>query len=47
MLTLCTNCIMMSRDITWIKKTYGEYASRKYHTKANNYILQYEDESDK
>ena len=40
MLNLSKKCILLSRDIIWINKTYGEYISRKENTKANIYILQ-------
>ena len=45
MLNICTKCIVISCDFIWLNKNYGEYVSRKENTKANNYILQEEDDS--
>ena len=45
MLNLCTKHIVLSRDIILLNKTYREYVSRKYNTKAEDYILQCEDDS--
>ena len=47
MLNIRTKCIVLSCDVIWIKKTCGEYVSRKDHTKADSNILQDEDESNK
>ena len=44
MLNLRTKCIVLSHDGICLNKTYSEYVSRKYHTKANSYILQDEEE---
>ena len=44
MLNLCTKFIVLIHAVIWINKTYSEYVSRKYHTKANSYILQDEEE---
>ena len=38
---------VLSRDIVWINKTYGEYTSRRDHTKDDICILQDENKSDK
>ena len=40
-LNIHTNCIVLSREIIWLNKTYGEYVSRKWNTKADSYILKY------
>ena len=46
-LNLCTNCLVLSHDIIWIKKTYGKYVSRGENKKAGNYVLTDEDKNDK
>ena len=45
MLNLCTKHIVISHDVIWLKKTYGEYVPRKENTKADTYIIQNDDES--
>ena len=45
LLNLRTNLIVLSRDVIWLNKTYGEYVSRKLNIKADTYILQDEDDS--
>ena len=45
MLNLHTKFIVLSRDIIWPKKTYGQYVSRKENTKSETYILQDEGKS--
>ena len=40
MLNLHTKRILLSRDLTQINKTYGDYVSRKQHTKYDSYIPQ-------
>ena len=45
MLNLRTKCIVLSHDIIWLNKTYGEYIPRKENTKADYYILKNEDRS--
>ena len=47
MLNIRTKYIVLSCNIVWINKTYGDYVSIKDHTKGNKYILQYEDKLDK
>ena len=44
---LCTKHVVLSRDVIWLNKTYGEYVSRKDHTKSDSFIIQDEDDSDK
>ena len=43
MLNPRTKRIILSRDVTWLNKTYGKYVSRKETIKATSYILQDED----
>ena len=45
MMNICTKCIVLSRYVIWLNKTYREYVSRKENTKADSYILKDEDES--
>ena len=47
MLNIHTKLIALSRDVILLNKTYGEYVSRKDTTKANSYILQEKDNSNK
>ena len=47
MLNPRTKRIVLSHNVIRINKTYGEYVSRKQHTKYNSYTLQYEDEPNK
>ena len=44
-LNICTKCIVLSPDVIWLNKTYGEYVSRKENTKVDTYILKDEYES--
>ena len=37
--------IMLSHEIIWLNKTYGDHLSRKENTKAKSHILQDEDDS--
>ena len=32
--------MVLSLDLIWLNKTYGEYMSRKENTKADSYIIQ-------
>ena len=43
MLNLCTKCIVISCDVIWRNKTYGEYVPRKENTKVTIYIIQDKD----
>ena len=45
MLNICTKHIVISHDVIWLNKTYGEYVPRKENTKADTYIIQHDDES--
>ena len=45
MLNLRTKFILISRDIIWLNKAYGEYVSRKENTNSDTYILQDEENS--
>ena len=47
LLNIETKCSALSHGIIFLDKTYSRYAPRKDTTKATNYILQDEDESDK
>ena len=47
MLNLYTKRIILRRDFICLNKTYGDYVSRKYHTKAKMYILQDKKKSNK
>ena len=40
MLNLRTRRILLTCDILWLKKTYGEYIIRKDNIKAETYIRQ-------
>ena len=42
MLNLRIKFILLSHDVIWLNKTYGEYVSRRENTNSNTYILQYE-----
>ena len=42
MLNLCTECILLSHNLIWFKKTYGECVSRRENNKADSYILKNE-----
>ena len=47
MLNLRKKCIVLSREILCLDKTYVRYVSIQEHTKAGSYIIQDVDESDK
>ena len=47
MLNLRTKFIVLIYDIIWLNKTYSDYVSIKEYTKADNYILKNEYDSDK
>ena len=45
MLNLRSKHVILSRDVIWLKKNYGEYVSRKENTMADSYVPQDEDDS--
>ena len=47
MLNICSKCIILSRDVACLKNKYKKYISRWEQTKANSYIIQCEDNSNK
>ena len=47
MLSIHKKCMDIRHDILWMKKTYGKYVSRITNTKTDDYILQYEERSNK
>ena len=47
MLNICTKYIVISCDVIWINKTYGDYVSRKETTKMTSDIFQDEYDYDK
>ena len=44
MLNIQTKCIILSRDVIWLTKIYGEYVSRELSIKEISHILQHEDD---
>ena len=42
-LNIYTKNIVQIHDVICMNKTYGKYTSRQKHTKADSYILQYEE----
>ena len=42
MSNICTKHIILSRELIWLNKTYGEYVPRKQNSKADYFIQQNE-----
>ena len=46
-LNICKKCVALSRDAICLNNTYVEYVSRFQYTKAVDYVLHNEDDSNK
>ena len=47
MLNLRMEFMVLSCAVIWAKNMYGKYKSRKQHTKADDYVLQNKNDSNK